>query len=182
MPFRPAGEVARWRLLYELLETARPGDIVTYEDLGEAIDLDPGTDKGRHAIQMSIRRAAKELLREQLHAVESVPTVGYRVVEPGGQVELARTHQGKAVRALERGHDAVTFLDVTALEPDIRRGVELMARAFLAQRQTMSALDVRQRRLEAALESVSSQSTKTAEQVAELRARLERLEQERGEA
>jgi hypothetical protein len=177
-PFQPAGAVARWRTLYDVLVPADPGEVVTYQTLGAAIDVDPQTDKGRHAVQMAIRRAAAELLREHLRAVEAVPCEGYRIVEPGGQVELARAHQGKAARALERGHDVVTYLDVGTLDPDVRRGVELMARAFLAQRQTMHALDVRQRRLESALESVSSQSTRTAEQVVELRARLDRLEQE----
>lgn len=184
-PFQPAGQQARWRTLYALLEDRQAGAIVTYQELAAAIEVEPDTAYGRHAVQMAMRRAAKHLLTEQLRAVESVPNVGYRIAEPGGQIELARGHQGKAVRSLERGHDAVTYLDVSALDPDLRRGVELMARAFLAQREAVRALDVRQRRLEAALESVSTQSAATAtqaaataEQVERLRERLDRLETE----
>jgi hypothetical protein len=87
-PFEPAGDKARWRVLYDVLTKHGVGDVVTYDVMGEALNLDP--EKERHTIQMAIRRAAREYEREDHRALEPVPNEGYRVVEPAEHMRLAR--------------------------------------------------------------------------------------------
>ena len=73
MPFAPKGEVARWRIVLEVLRQTAPGDTITYAQIGQALGLDPEAD--RHAIQMAMRRAAHEFEHETI----PVPNTGYRI-------------------------------------------------------------------------------------------------------
>lgn len=173
-PFEPAGETARWRVLYGLLTERTVGDILTYEVMAEALDLDPAKD--RHTIQVAMRRAGKELEQEDKHAVESVTNVGYRIVEPEEHLRLARGQQKRSSRALERGHSKVVNVDLSSVDPEVRQAFQVVASAFAMQMEFNRRTDIRQKKLEDALEAVHEKSTRTDEEVAELRARLERLE------
>lgn len=173
-PFEPVGARARWRILYDLLGKISVGDILTYEAMAKALNLDPIKD--RHTIQVSMRRAAKELEHEDKHALESVPNVGYRIVEPEEHLMLARQQQRRSSRALSRGHSKVVNVDLSGVDPEIRDAFQVVAAAFAMQMEFNRRTDVRQKRLEAALESVRDKSNRTDSEVAELRARLEKLE------
>ena len=39
--FEALGQEARWRAIYALLKPMSMGDILTYERMGEALELDP---------------------------------------------------------------------------------------------------------------------------------------------
>ncbi|MCV7100071.1 hypothetical protein [Mycobacterium palustre] len=173
-PFEPAGEVARWRTLYELLNERSIGDVLSYDTMAEALQLDPSKD--RHTIQVAMRRAAKELELEDKHAVEAVKNVGYRIVEPEEHLRLARQQQRRSSRALVRGHSKVVNVDLSNVDPEIRNAFQVVASAFAMQMEFNRRTDVRQKQLETALEAVREKSTRTDEEVAELRERLERLE------
>lgn len=173
-PFEPAGDVARWRILYALLAGSAVGDVLTYEAMAEALDLDPADD--RHTIQVAMRRAAKELEQEDKHAVEAVQNVGYRIVETEEHLRLARQQQRRSTRALVRGHSKVVNVDLSGVDPEVRNAFQVVASAFAMQMEFNRRTDVRQKKLEDALETVREKSTRTDEEVAELRARLERLE------
>lgn len=175
--FQPQGETARWRILYAMLRGCASGDILTYPDMGAALNLHPDDD--RHAIQMAMRRAAKEFEREDKHAVDAVPNEGYRVVHDTERLGLARRYQRKAAGALETGHSKVTNVDFNGMDPNVRRGLEIVAQAFALQMDFNRRFDVKHQRLEEAVQSVQEQNRRTDEEVSELRARLERLE--RGE-
>lgn len=176
-PFEPAGEVARWRTLYDLLADSAIGDVLTYEAMAEALQLDPSED--RHTIQVAMRRAAKELEQEDKRAVEAVQNVGYRIVEPEEHLRLARGQQRRSSRALARGHSKVVNVDLSNVDPEVRQAFQVVASAFAMQMEFNRRTDIRQKRLEDALDAVHEKSTRTDEEVAELRARLERLEQAR---
>jgi hypothetical protein len=174
-PFEPAGETARWRILYDLLSERTIGDVLTYDDMAAALDLD--SVKDRHTIQVSMRRAAKELEEEDKHAVEAVINVGYRIVEPEEHLRLARGQQKRSSRALVRGHSKVVNVDLSNVDPEVRQAFQVVASAFAMQMEFNRRTDIRQKRLEESLDSVREKSTRTEEEVAELRERLERLEQ-----
>lgn len=178
-PFEPAGEIARWRIIYGLLTDRTVGDVLTYDDMAEALDLDPADD--RHTIQVAMRRAAKELESENKHAVEAVQNVGYRIVEPEEHLRLARGQQKRSSRALVRGHSKVVNVDLSGVDPEIRNAFQVVASAFAMQMEFNRRTDIRQKKLEDSLDAVRERSTRTDEEVAELRARLERLESERGD-
>ena len=175
-PFEPAGETARWRILYDLLSGRTVGDVLNYEVMAEALDLDPIED--RHTIQLAMRRASKELELENKHAVEAVQNVGYRIVEPEEHLRLARGQQRRSSRALARGHSKVVNVDLSNVDPEVRNAFQVVASAFAMQMEFNRRTDVRQKKLEDALDAVREKSTRTNEEVAELRARLDRLERD----
>jgi O6-methylguanine-DNA--protein-cysteine methyltransferase len=176
-PFTPAGDRARWRIIYDLLTDADVGDTVTYEDMGAALGLDP--DKDRHLIQMAVRRAGREYLTVNLRALAPIPNVGYRVVETSRQLEIAGQHQVKARRSIKRGREQVTYVDVSGLDEATRQMFETMAWKFSQQDEAIKRLDVRQQRMQKQVEAAVSAQEHTQEELAELRARLEKLEGER---
>lgn len=173
-PFEPKGETARWRLIYELLQTKQVDDILKYEEMADVLDLDPLAD--RHLIQVSMRRAAREFEQVDRHAVEAIANTGYRVVAAEEHLRLAKRLQRRSSKALVLGRSKVVNVDLSAVDPEVRHAFEVVAEAFNRQMEFNRRLDVRQKRLEQALESVQGQSSRTVDEVAELRARLERLE------
>jgi chromosome segregation ATPase len=174
-PFEPAGDRARWRILYELFVARTVGDILTYETMAQALDLHPADD--RHTIQVAMRRASRELEEENKHATEAVKNVGYRIVEPEEHLNLARRQQNKSSKALVRGNSKVVNVDLSDVDPEIRKAFQVMASAFAMQMEFNRRTDVRQKKLEESLDSIKQQSNRTDEELNELRARLERLEQ-----
>lgn len=178
-PFEPHGDRARWRIVYEdLLVNHDENDLVTYEQLGEALDLDPETD--RHMIQMAVRRAAKELEEADKQALDAVPNVGYRIVYAVEHMGLARRQQRRSHRALASGKSKVVNVDLTGLEPEARKAFEVMAQAFALQMDFNRRIDVRQKNLEQATRAVTERQARTEAELAELRERLARLEIEKG--
>ena len=173
--FEPIGDRARWRVLYELLRERSVGDTIAYATLAEALELD--ADDDRTTIQLAMRRAAKEYLEVDKRSVKAVPGVGYEVVSEEGKLGLARLHQKKAGRSLQRGQSQVVHVDFNGMDPEVRKAFEVMAGAFAAQLDYTRRLDVRQRNLEQAVEAVTERSDATDAAVAELQQRLDALEQ-----
>lgn len=179
--FKPIGEQARWRIVYGLLRKAATGSVVTYEAIGGALALDPDND--RHAIQMAMRRAAREHEVEDRRAVDVVPNEGYRVVEAREHLTLARRHQKKASRSLARGQSKAVHVDLSGVDPDVRHALEVTAQAFALQMDFNRRFAVRQSRLEQAVQEITGVQAEDRQrseaEVAKLRERIERLERER---
>ena len=179
-PFQPAGEQARWKTIYEILKATPIDGVVTYNKLGKALDLDP--IKERHLIQQAMQRAAREYEGVDKRAIDAVRGKGYRVVEPREHLDLARRHQRKSSRALVRGHSKAVNVDLNGVEPQVRAALETVGRAFALQMDFNRRFDVRQARLEEAVRAIADSQhddrKRTAEEVAELRERLARLEAE----
>lgn len=173
--FEPIGDRSRWQVIYDLLVKLNVGGVVTYVEIGEALDLDPVVD--RNKIAGAMRKAADEYLHENRRAVEVVPNIGYRVVEATEQLRIARRYQKKAGRALQAGHSQVTHFDPTGLEPNVRAGFELLARAF-AQQADMNERFTRQgAKLRQELDSIQVRTERTEDELAMIRDRLARLEE-----
>lgn len=172
--FQPSGEQARWRTLYDLLQSTPVDGMLTYKRMAEALDLHPEDD--RHAIQMAMRRAARELEEHDKHAVDVVPNHGYRVVKAPEHMMLAKRQQRRSSRALKRGHSKVTNVDLSQLDPDTRQAFEVVARAFAAQMDINRRLDIGQRRLKESLDSMTQRQDRSDEEIRRLRERLDRLE------
>jgi len=173
-PFEPAGETARWRILYAALQERSVDDVITYETMAELLELDPADDK--HTIQVAMRRAAIELEKVDKHAVEAVVNVGYRIVEPEEHLRLAKGQQRRSSRALARGQSKVVNVDLSNVDPEVRQAFQVVASAFAMQMEFNRRTDIRQKKLEESLDAVRETSTRTEEEVAELRERLDRLE------
>ena len=174
-PFEPVGEVARWRLLYdELFSKATHNDVLTYEQMGKVIDLDPEAD--RHSIQMAARRAGIELETEDKLAIVAVSNVGYRVVESTEHMQLAKRQQRRSQRALKSGRSKVVNVDLSGLDTETRKAFEVVAQAFAMQLAFNKRMDVRQSNLERSLKAVTEGQQRSDEEIAALKERLSRLE------
>lgn len=181
-PFQPAGVRARWLDVYDVLKAAKVGDIITYEQLGEALELNATTD--RHKIQMAVRRAAQEHEKADKRALDSVKNVGYRIVDAPEHVMLARRHQSKAFKALVRGHSKAVNVDFGRVDAETRKALETIAQGFALQMDFNRRFDIRQSRLEEAVSQASTRVERTEQEIAkliaqqeELKARLDRQEQ-----
>ncbi len=173
-PFQPAGPTARWRIIYAIIRDKPTGTIVTYEELATALDLHPGDD--RHTIQLAMRRAAKESETQDLRAIEPIPNQGYRIAAPAEHLRLAKGQQQRSRRALARGHSKVVHVDLTGMEPEVRKAFDVVAVAFSMQMEMARRLDAKQAHLEAAVRDIQETQSRSADEITELKARLERLE------
>jgi hypothetical protein len=177
-PFSPLHERARWRVIYDLLRATPVDQVLSYEAMGEALDLDG--DKDRRVLQQATQRAARELERVDNHAVDAVINTGYRVLQAPEHLQLARRHQRKSSKALVRGQSAVVHVDWSALDPIARQAFELVGAALTAQVDFCRRLDVRQRELANAMQLIQQEhrSTKehTATELDKVQERLARLE------
>lgn len=175
-PFEPLGEVARWQVLYDLLRSTKTGDVLTYDDMARALDLDPVKD--RHAIQMSMRRAATQHEHADKRAVDAVTNEGYRVVEAVEHLSLAQRHQRKAGKSIVRSKSKVDNVDFNELDSTSRAAFELVGRALGMQQEMIRRLDVRQRRLDEAVTAVTTTAQRTVSDLAGVDERLRWLEEQ----
>ena len=126
---------------------------------------------------MAVRRAAQEHEKADKRALDSVKNVGYRIVEAAEHIMLARRHQSKASKSLVRGHSKAVNVDLSGLDTQTREALETVARAFAMQMDFNRRFDVRQKRLESAVAAASVRVDRSEQEIAELRARLDRLEE-----
>jgi hypothetical protein len=173
-PFTPIGETARWRIIYNLLTGKDINDVLAYTEAAAALQVDAATQ--RHIIQGAVRRAAREFAVVDNRALEAVPNTGYRVVEAEEQLRLARYQQRRSSKALQRGRSLVSHADLSGVDPEVRRAFYVTGQLLSAQLDFNRRMDIRQKRLETAVQSMQVRSSLTDEEVAQLRARIERLE------
>jgi hypothetical protein len=172
--FEPVGERARWRVVYDLLAAAEMNGIVSYEDMAEALDVDPAKD--RALIRDAMRRAAKEHEVADKRAVVAVPNVGYRVVQPQEHLTLARRHQVRSSRSLVRGHSKAVNVDMSKIEPETRRALERVAGVIQLQMDFNRRAQSKLAAHDDAIKSLTEATERTEAERQEFRERLERLE------
>lgn len=171
--FVPVGEKSRKDYALEVLREHSVGAVVTYEVLEERV----GSPE-RAVLQAAVRDAAKDFLKLDQHAVEAVPNVGYRVVEPDDHVRLAEKQRKRSVRSLRKGSSLVSSVDFNGMTPEARKLAEGMALGFAHLLEANARMDARVRSVERATDAVVEKQDRTDAEVAELRARLARLEGE----
>jgi hypothetical protein len=173
-PFEPIGDQARWRTIHATLCNLNVGDVITFDQMAAVLDLN--LPAGKAALASAFRRAATEYQLANNRTLISVHGVGYRVAEPREQLTVARGHQRKAIKALDRGHTVVTHVDFATMDPDVRQAFEIVASGFARQKDINERAERRARRIEKALESIITDREHTEEDMAEMRRRLTRLE------
>jgi hypothetical protein len=128
MPFKPKGDTAQWRTVYDLLIKTPVNSTITYDTLAEALNLHPHTD--RHRIQAATRKAATHLLAQDNRAIENLADTGYRVVTAAQQIPLAGKQIEKAGNALDKGHDLTNNVRMDELTSEERQIVQSMTVGF----------------------------------------------------
>lgn len=142
--FRPIGERARWRMVYDLMKAAGIGDTITYEQMAETLALDAQQD--RHALQMAARRAGLELERVDHRAADAVKRVGYRIVEPAEVLGLGQRRNRRAGKQIERGSITTAAVDLNAVDEPTRKALETLARGFAVQAEVNRRVMAKQKR------------------------------------
>lgn len=177
-PFEPIGAQARWKTVYELLRKTPTGTVVTYKQLADALGLD--AERHKEAIRGAVIRAAKEHEEKDKRAVQAVRGEGYRPVEARVNIELARKHQRRASRSLQRGHSKAVNVDLNGVDPQVRAALETIGHAFVLQMDFNKRFEGKQARLEETVREIADSQVqdrkRTDEEISELRARLARLE------
>lgn len=177
-PFEPIGPQARWKTVYALLKKTPTGTIITWKELADELGLD--AVRHRMAIRGALSRAAKEHEVEDKRAIEVVRGEGYRPVDARVNIELARKHQRRAGRSLARGHSKAVNVDLNGVDPQVRAALETIGHAFVLQMDFNKRFEGKQARLEQTVRDIADSQEqdrkRTAEEVAELRERLARLE------
>ncbi len=158
--FRPLGERARWRVIYDLFRAAEIGDTVTYADMAGPLNLDPEED--RHTIQMAARRAGLELERIEQRSADAVKGKGYRIVQPEELLGLGQRRNRRAGRQIRRGATIAEAGLATIDDPTIRNAMETLAQGFAVQ------AEINRR--------VASKQQQHDDLIAELMNRVDRLE------
>jgi hypothetical protein len=134
---------------------------------------------------MAMRRAALELEQVDKRAVDVVPNKGYRVVPANVNLQLARRHQKKAGKSLQRGHSKAVNVDLSDVDdPEVRKALVVMGQAFALQMDFNRRFAVRQSQLEKAVNEITGTQAedrkRSDEEIARLRERIERLEKDQG--
>ena len=170
-PFQKIGEKSRREIVLDVLRSTNEGNIATYESLGDILE-----SHDRRIIQSAVNSAKPAL--EKLHhkAVTAIPDVGYRVVCANEHLELARVHQKKSYRQLTKSKSKVVHVDLSGLTDGERTAITLAATSISLQLDYMRRNDIRASRIEAVVDTVMSTQARSQEEIAKLRARLEKLE------
>lgn len=132
MTFKPAGEQARWKTVYEIFQKADYGDLVTYWELGAALSL--SADSDRNIIQMAARRAAIQLERIEGRTTVSVTNRGYKIAKPVEHLGIGRSRNKRAGRQLSRGENVTTGVDLNLVDSETKNALMVLARGFAVQR------------------------------------------------
>lgn len=156
-PFVPVGAVARWRVVYDLLRPLKFGEVLTYEAIADALELDADTD--RHVIQMASRRALRELLNIDHRGSKAVKNLGYRIAKPEEHITLGKDRNKRAGRQLVAAEAVSTKVDLTDMLPEqvkilelmtrgVRQQMEINRRVLAKQDQHSEAIDLLMRKVE----------------------------------
>lgn len=146
MTFKPAGEKARWRFIYEMFQQAQYGDLLNYWQLGAALGLDPRSDKDKHVIQMAVRRATIQLERVEGRTAKSVRGQGYQIAKPGEHLGIGRSRNKRAGRQLDRGENVTNGVDLNLVDDETRKALMVLARGFSVQKEVnRRVMDTQQR-------------------------------------
>jgi hypothetical protein len=173
-PFEPVGDRARWLVVYDMLVATEMNGIVGYEDMATALSLDPVAD--RSLIQVTMRRAAKQHEVVDKRAVVAVPNKGYRVVEPAEHLGLARRQQVRSKKALARGHSKAVNVDMSKIEPETRKALDMVASVIALQMDFNRRAETKLAAHDRAIQALTAAKERTDEERQEFRERLERLE------
>lgn len=173
--FEPVGDRARWLVVYDLLVATETNGVVTYEAMGEALALDPVAD--RTTLQGVMRRAAKEHETVDKRAVTAVPNMGYRVVEPREHLGLARRQQTRSTRALKRGRSKAVNVDMSRIEPETRKALDMVAAVISMQLDFNRRAERKLTQHDQAIRSLTEATERTEKERQEILDRLNRLEE-----
>lgn len=103
-------------IITELAANASYGDLLTFQRMATALDLDP--DDERDQVRQAVSAARPLLLRDHKRALVAERGRGYRVAHPREQSGIAQVHRRKADRQINNAIAMVTYVDESKLTPE----------------------------------------------------------------
>lgn len=164
--FEPKGDVAEWKLIYDLISDLNVGDIVTYDELTEVLGRDFLRSRG------PFHKANKELLANEKRGLLNVKNKGYRVVSAAEHESAAKDQHRYAKRRLRKSKHWLANTDRSELPPEVAERFDRLESTLDRQIDFTRRLDQRVQRVEKALEASRSEQ---ADQAAETTERLGKL-------
>lgn len=151
------------QVLSDLVQTAAPGDVFTYDALCRAL-ADGCEDRTVtvQTVRSAVRRLYSRLLKNQARTLQSVPTVGYRVAAAADHQMLAKGRQRRADAQLRRGVQVLEHVRWDEMDANARAAHEGTLLLMSALYQNQRALDRRQRRVEDALREIAQHRERVA--------------------
>lgn len=146
-----------WRVAYELFRGRPYGDLVTYDQLADALGIDIRTN--RHPVY----RADQELRDSDQRALVAVPRQGYRVLHPTENEAVAQGQRRKSHRAMRKSVSIALATNLEMVDPEQAKRLDGFVRWGQAITQS---LDYSHRRHD-----------RTEQAIADLKDRMRRVEQ-----
>jgi hypothetical protein len=115
-PFAPKGDRSLRVIVAEMVGQRSPGDLLTYEELGKVLDLDP--DERRDQIRQAVSAARPLVLIDQKRALIPVRGEGYRIAWASEFAGIATEYRRKADRSIGRALDVVRNVNEKELSPE----------------------------------------------------------------
>ncbi|AEK09417.1 hypothetical protein LITTLEE_33 [Mycobacterium phage LittleE] len=178
--FEPKGTVSRRQMVLDVIEETPYGEIVPYEALEIALGVD------RQGVLVAVNQAKSSAQKEFKKSLVAVRNVGYRVLNPGEELELAKVHQRRGRRQTKKAKSAVVNADYAKLTDLERVKYDIAVQTVAALERFERRADLRyasRERLDSFIKEQSTLNSKTGErinktdnEVSELKSRLARLE------
>lgn len=187
-PFKPrrADGRAVWRVGFDYITDGldngaiREGDLLTHDQLAQAMEMEQDS-----YYYGTVSKVRTELQKERNRDLVPVKGKGYQLVSGLAQVDHGKAQHRSARRKMGKALMTVDTADLTTLSPSQQRDVGLLVRGmkFMSQILGQTVEEVEQHRqdiaeLRQARDEAFRRSRATEDDVAAMRARLERVERE----
>jgi hypothetical protein len=168
-PFQPRGEKAQWRIIYDLLDRLDVGDILGYDQITEALEVDH-----INQVRGAVLRAARVWGQDRHRALTPVHKVGYRIVAGAETEILIRRQHRRTRRSAGRTRDLARDTDRSLLTPADRAKWDRMEIELSRQADMVARIDTRTAKVEQAIEVDRAARRATEEKVARMEEALRR--------
>jgi hypothetical protein len=120
-PFQPKGSRALRVIIAELAAKASFGDVLTFGELTDAIDV-ANDEPGRAQVRQAVSAARPVLLADHGRLLVAVRGKGYRVALPGEAAGVAQDHRRRADRQIGKAVAIIDNADTKAMtSEELRR-------------------------------------------------------------
>jgi hypothetical protein len=119
-PFPAKGSRALRVIVAEMAAGASFGDVLTFTELAQAIDV-ADDEAGRAQVRQAVSAARPLLLNDHGRALVAVRGKGYRVARPGEMAGIAQDHRQRADRQIGKALAIIDKADMTAATEEERR-------------------------------------------------------------
>jgi hypothetical protein len=158
-------------MIYDLLEHANVGDLISYDDLDTALGRDFRSNR------RAWPRALREMEETRSRTCACVTNEGYRVVAASQHKGLALVHQKRSRRQIVRASQRLTSADRRELSAHEAEVNEKLSMAFQQISGILTNLDRRVRRNEELTLTIKGESDQTARKAEETARSLARTQE-----